>query len=98
MGIGEDETMTHQCATCAGKLIVRAFGCPDGVWVVAASQSPLRAFVAKYKPAHGKHGDRTLRLDGRCLQSRSWISAPNGRPSRAGMLGREGWGEGRTQS
>ena len=61
MGIGEDETLPAGVRPAPGAL-VRALGCPDGVWVGSCALEAQEPFWAKQKPLQGKHGDRILRL------------------------------------
>jgi hypothetical protein len=64
-----------------------AFGWLDGVWVVAASQSPLRAFVAKQKPHQGNHRDHALRSIGYWREALFTASTIHGE----GPYGAKGW-------
>jgi len=58
-----------------GKAILLGFSCPEGVRVGWGVSEVLEAFVTTPATVYGNHDDRAVRLDRRCLQSRSWISA-----------------------
>jgi excisionase family DNA binding protein len=56
-----------------GKPFLVAFGCPEGVRVGSGVSEAQAAFVTTPATVYGHHDDRALRLDRRCLRSRSWI-------------------------
>jgi hypothetical protein len=55
------------------KPLLLGFGCPEGIWVGSGVSEVLRAFWTTPATVYGNHDDGALRLDRRCLRSRSWI-------------------------